>query len=187
MIDSKEKLNECLRLEKRLYRKIGYKGKLHASIIQSEVGRIFSFITALRNDEYYSNVSCKSPFFGLMKIYWRRKHNRLGIELGIRIPINTFGKGLLIYHSQSIIIHQDVRCGEFCELHGMNCIGNNGSENSLVPRIGSHFNLGVGAVVIGDISIADNVTVAANAVLCKSIDECNVIVAGIPASVMRKK
>ena len=126
MIDTKQKLIECLEIEKKLYREIGYKGKAHAFFTQCEVGKIYEYIKCLRHDEFYSNIKKASAWIKIKKAYYRRKHNILGIKLGISIPINTFGKGLLIYHSQGIIVHRDSRNGDFCKLHGFNCIGNNG-------------------------------------------------------------
>lgn len=188
MIDSKKELKECLEIEEQLYREIGYKGKLHSLITCCEVGKLFQFITALRMDEYYSNCFDKSIVNRVKSIYFRRKHNKLGIKLGISIPINTFGKGLLIYHSQSIIVHRNSRCGEFCKLHGMNCIGNSGgrkTSSQKPPQVGNYLDLGVGGSIIGDIEIADYTTVAANAVVCKSVFENNQVLAGVPAKTIK--
>ena len=118
MIDSKVKLYECLSIEKQLYASIGYKGKIHSFVTQCEVGKIYHYIVALRKDEYFSNTRRKNLLNRLFAIYYRRQHNSIGNYLGIKIPINTFGKGLLIYHSQGIIVHKDVRCGDYCKLHG---------------------------------------------------------------------
>lgn len=89
MIDTREKLNECLSVEERLYRTIGYKGKLHGFITQCEIGKLYCFIEALRKDEFYSNTV--TGVFGKIKsLYYRRLHNKLGVQLGISIPVNTF-------------------------------------------------------------------------------------------------
>lgn len=183
MIDTKAKLNEYLKVEEGLYRAIGYKGKFHSIITQCEVGKIFLFIKVLRKDEFYSNTS-GGMIRKIASLYYRRRHNIIGQQLGISIPINTFEKGLLIYHSQGIIVHKDVRCGEYCKLHGLNCIGNNGNEKAgnNVPVIGSNVNIGVGASVIGAVFIASNTIIAAHALVCKScLDEGGVLI-GIPAT-----
>ena len=140
MIDNKEKYKEYIELEEELYREIGYKGRLHSFITQCEIGQIVFYMKALRGDEFYTNTCGKSIIKKCLGMYFRRKHNKLGVKLGISIPINTFGKGLLIYHSQSIIVHRDAKCGEFCKLHGCNCIGNNGNENKLrnTPVLGNN-------------------------------------------------
>lgn len=162
MIDSKEKLPECLKIEEQLYQSIGYKGKIHSLITQCEVGKIHRFMVILRKDEYYTNTKNKSLLNKVCAIYYRRKHNVLGERLGVSIPVNTFGKGLLIYHPQGIIVHRDSRCGEYCKLHGLNCIGNNGvggGENNS-PRIGNYLDLGIGAMVIGNVGLPNHTTIA---------------------------
>ena len=44
-----------------------------------------------------------------------------------------------------------------------------------------------GSVISGDITIADNVWIGANAVVTKSITEPNVLVGGIPAKIICKR
>lgn len=183
MIDSREKLKEWIKVERQLCQEYGYKGRLHAFITQCEIGKIAEFLRILRCDEYYTNTSGKNIFRKFLALYYRRKHNKLGLALGISIPVNTFGKGLMIFHSQGIIVHRDARCGEYCRLHGMNCIGNNGkgSGENNCPVIGDNFDLGVGAKVIGNVEIADEVSVGANAVVCKSEKSKGAVLVGIPA------
>lgn len=183
MIDSKNVLVECLQIEEELYKEIGYKNKLHSFITQCEVGKIMAYMRILRKDEYYTNKKNKSILDKVFALICRRRHNQLGCKLGLSIPVNTFGKGLLIYHSQGIIVHKDARCGEYCKLHGNNCIGNKGSEENerTTPIIGDGLDLGVGAVIIGGIVLGNNMKVAANAVVCKSFEKENGVLAGVPA------
>ncbi|MDD3224289.1 MAG: glycosyltransferase [Clostridium sp.] len=189
MIDTKEKYCEVISVEENLYRKIGYKGRFHAFVTQCEVGKLFRYIQCLRKDELYSNILKKSIIFKIKALYWRRQHNKLGIMLGISIPINTFGKGLLVYHSQSIIVHRDSHCGEYCKLHGCNCIGNSGRESkgNNTPHVGNYLDLGVGARIIGNVELANNITVAANAVVCKSCLEEGSVLVGMPAIPIRNQ
>ena len=67
-----------------------------------------------------------------------------------------------------------------CKLHGNNCIGNKGNSNE-TPVIGDNADLGFGSVVIGNVRIANNVTVGANAVVTKSFDEDGSVIVGVPA------
>ena len=182
MIDTKKKLKECLDLEEKLYRDIGYKGKLHGFITQCEVAKIYRFLEILRKDEFYTNT-CKGIIGKFRSVYYRRLHNKLGIQLGISIPVNVFKTGLLIYHSQGIIVHRDAKCGKYCKLHGFNCIGNNGRENgdSNAPIIGDYVDIGVGASIIGAVEIASDVKIAAHALVCKSCSEEGSVLIGVPA------
>ncbi len=181
MIKTKIQLKKILDYEEKIYRSFGYKGLIHAWISSCEVGYIFRYIKALRYDEYCTNNG--SLYSKLMHTYWRRKHNKLGIKLGIAIPVNTFDEGLRIYHSQGIIVHKDARIGKNCSLHGMNCIGNNGKETGEknTPIIGISCDIGVGASIIGNIKLGNNIKVAAGAVVCKTCEEDSAVLIGIPA------
>lgn len=57
---------------------------------------------------------------------------------------------------------------------------------TLRPKLGNNVNIGPGAKVFGDITIGDDVFIAANAVVTKSIPN-NVIVGGVPAKIIRNK
>ena len=133
----------------------------------------------LRKQEYYINTAKGNKIKGFMGLYYERKKNKLGLRLGIEISPNSFGKGLQIYHG-NIVINNNVKAGENCKLHGFNCIGNNG-KTSDAPILGDNIDLGVGAVIIGNVSIANNVTIGANAVVNRSISDENSTYVGIPA------
>ena len=139
----------------------------------------------LRKQEYYINTSRGGRLSWLKSIYYERKKNKIGNSLGIEIPPNCFGKGLNVYHIGSIIINPNVRAGEGCSLHGANCIGNNGLTED-APRLGDRVDVGYGAVIIGDIEIADDVKIGANAVVNKSVLEPGCTVAGVPARIVKR-
>lgn len=55
-----------------------------------------------------------------------------------------------------------------------------------MPKIGNDVYIAKGAIVIGGISIGNNVTIGANAVVTKPVPD-NAIVAGVPAKILRIK
>ncbi len=65
-------------------------------------------------------------------------------------------------------------------LHGDNCIGNDGAQDKN-PVLGDNVELGFGAIVIGDITIASNTIIGAGAVVNRSIDEEGCTCVGVPA------
>lgn len=140
---------------------------------------IGEFLIYLRKEEYYRNHG-GSFSDKICALYYERKKNRLGNRLGYYIDTNCFEEGLTIFHHGSIIVNPESRIGKNCKLHGNNCIGNNGKTNKC-PIIGDNVDIGFGAVVIGDITIADNITIGANAVVNKSFTEPGVTLAGVPA------
>ncbi len=131
---------------------------------------------ALRYTEYYYNCNKKVLYF-----FAQRKKNRLGAMLGITIWHNTVDAGLKIWHYGSIIVNGHAKIGKNCQLHGDNCIGNKGGESYEAPSIGNNVEIGVGACVIGDIFIADNVRIGANAVVTKSCYTEGATLVGVPS------
>lgn len=80
---------------------------------------------------------------------------------------HTCGKGLNIGHTQGIVVNGLAQIGEKLILHENNCIGVDG-VNPGVPTIGNNVRMGFGSSVIGDITIADHITIAADAVVVKA-------------------
>lgn len=124
----------------------------------------------------------KSDFarFPLTKFFYKRKKNKIGEKLGIDISSgNNIGPGFIIHHT-GIICNSDSIIGKMCQMHGYNCIGNNGIDNGC-PIIGDYVENGVGAKIIGNVKIANNVKIGANAVVVKDILEEGTTWVGVPA------
>lgn len=107
------------------------------------------------------------------------------MKLGIIIYAGTCGRGIRIWHYGSTIISGDAKIGEDCVFHGQACIGNDGSGTA-APVIGNRVDIGVGAKIIGDITIADDVKIGAGAVVTKSCRETGVTLVGVPAKIVTK-
>ena len=141
----------------------------------------WQFIKALRWLEYCENV--KKRRGGV--IHWlfaKYKFRKISVKLGFSIPINVFGPGLSLPHRGNIIINPQTSIGENCRIHvGVNI----GAHHDKAPRIGNNVYIGPGAIIFGDIEIADNVSIGANATVNKSVLEPNSVVAGTPAKVVK--
>lgn len=176
-----KELKDIIAYEEVIYLPKSKKKKIITMITNRKAYRIWKLVKNLRICEYYSN---KKTFYGKFMFYfWNRKVNLLGEKLNIEVYRYNFNKGIKIYHS-GIVINNQVRMGENCILHGNNCIGNDG-KNSGVPRIGNNVDIGFGATIIGDITIADNTIIGANSLVCKSIETPGKTVVGIPAKELR--
>lgn len=114
-----------------------------------------------------------------------RKKNILGMKLGIEITPGFVGDGLRICH-QNVIINGHV--GTNCTFHGHNVIGNKrtGAADE-VPTLGNGVDVGVGAIVIGDVTIADDCVIGAGAVVTKSFLVPGTVIAGVPATAIKPK
>lgn len=177
MILTKKELKDYLKTEKAFY--LPKKRALELVLTSDNSYKIYLYVRLLRYTEYYYN-NRKNIVHKLLYALYRRKKNILGRKLGIELWENTFAKGLQIAHCGNIVVNGHSRIGENCILHGSNCIGNNGLSSS-TPRLGNNIRVGVGAKIIGDVELADNVTVAAGAVVINSCYTEGAVLAGIPA------
>lgn len=186
MISSKHELKRILILEKEFYCSDRY-GE-HDYIKNMIKNDIFyqtgKYIKALRVQEYYYSKR-KSIVGFLLWVLASRRKNRLGARLGVEISEGSFEEGLIIWHPQSIVVNANARIGKNCQLHGNNCIGNKGDDKG-VPIIGSNVDIGVGAKILGDITIADNCKIGAGAVVINSVLEPNSTIIGIPGKAIKK-
>ncbi len=193
MIYSKKELRESIKSDLTYYlsKKSTKKKKLYSWFMKDNAYLVKQFIIQLRKCEYFLNNSYRTTGniskMGneLRYIFAKKKLNRLQIVLGLEIYENCFGPGLTIYHTGGTVVHPKSKVGKNFKLHGNNCIGNKGKEGDLCPVIGNNVQLGVGAKVIGDIKIADDIVIAAGSVVVDSFLEPGSILAGVPARKIR--
>lgn len=178
MIKSKSDLVEYISRDMAVFSDFDKRERFIRRITRDSSYEITKYVEYLRKEEYYYNVR-KDIIGKFMYLFYFKKKNTLGNKLGFKIPRNCFGPGLTIMHHGEIIINEQAVIGANALLHGGNCIGNNGTVGC-VPEIGDNLDLGIGAKVIGNVKLGDNVTVGANAVVTKSFEN-NCTVVGIPA------
>jgi len=111
--------------------------------------------------------------------YWAQTVYNTQISYGTRI-----GGGLYIPHTGGIVINPAAKIGERCYLAHNVTIGKvHAGEKAGVPEIGDDVFLGVGAVILGNIRIGNNVAIGANSVVVSDIPD-NCFAAGAPAKVV---
>ena len=180
MIKSKEDLRAYINEDNNFLRPICVKAKIIDIYTYTPMRLLRRYLSALRKMEYYLNTSHSNKFKKFLTLFYERKKNRLGLRLGIEIGPNCFERGLQLWHAGCIVVNPDARIGKNCILHGCNCIGNDGKSQK-APTIGDNVEIGYGANVIGDITIADNIVIGANALVNKSFEEPGITIAGCPA------
>ena len=105
--------------------------------------------------------------------------NKLGLTAGIEIAVGKVEAGVRIAHP-NVILNGYV--GEGCVFHGNNVLGNKRTgEKNAVPKLGKRVDVGVGAIIIGDVEIADDCVIGAGAVVTKSFKEPGTVIVGVPA------
>ena len=140
---------------------------------------IWKFQICLRKYEYYKNT--KKNLF--MYYYYKLKFHRMSIKLGYEIPPNTFGSGLRINHIGPIIVHRNVKIGQWCDVfNGVNI----GLWKNQPPKIGNRVWIGPGAKIFGDVEIKDDIFIGANSVVCKNLESTGSY-AGTPAKLVNNQ
>lgn len=147
--------------------------------------KLFKFFKLLRRYEYLCSKrnSCKNALISkLISLKIKRcdiKKNRLSLLLGVEVTPFHCGKGARICHP-NVIINGFV--GENCTFHGNNVIGNKKTgRKDAIPKIGNNVDIGTGAIIIGNVVIADNCVIGAGAVVTKSFTAPGTVIAGVPA------
>lgn len=171
-----KELKECLRME------LGKRSKMR-TLYETLFASVGGYIIYPRLVEY-----CKSkntPPYRVLGAFFRWRLSRVSVITGIHIPPDTCDKGLTVHHFGSIVVNSATRIGRNC------CIQNNvniGATRgcSKAPRIGDNVYIGPGAVIFGDIEIANGCWIGANAVINKSVTEPNSIVVGVPGKVIKQ-
>lgn len=179
------KLKEIISYEKKIYQNYMFPSifRYFISRIKREPSRMIWRWQKISRIVDYFRFKCESgswfykPFYFIFICIRNRYAERFGLDLGT----HNIGKGLLIYHG-NIVVNGYSTIGENLHLHGSNVIGNSGPEKpSDCPTIGNNVMLGAGAKVLGPIFIADNIKVAAGAVVVHSFYEPGITIAGVPA------
>lgn len=177
MISSKKQLRFFImadRMMNRGYFKVPLKVQM-ANLLNPD--DIMRFLFLMRKCSYYS---CRVGFPKLLYGYYKVKYLRLSERLGYTIDYNCFGYGLVLHHHGTIVVGSGSHIGNYANiLHG-STISKGGSS------IGDYFFMGSGAIITRPIKIADNVKVASNSVVNKSV-EANSVIAGAPVTVKKQE
>lgn len=180
MIKSKFDLKEYLECDKK---SLGRKSK-HPSYFDY----IWRYEILLRKCEYYINThKTRCLWGGVNYLFCKYRFKRIGVLCGFSIQPNCIGKGLCIAHIGPIVVNGYSRIGENCRIHvGVN-IGADARISNAAPKIGNNVYIGPGAKLFGNIVIADNIAIGANAVVNKSFNEKGISIGGIPAKKISHK
>lgn len=174
IIENRRQLIECLKKDA-----IANKRKsIHRKIYADD---IWKFIWLLRVNEYYSNIQGVKKLFSLPFIIIRKiQYHRKSLLLNYTIPLNRIDAGLSLAHPGTIIINGQSKIGKNCRIQTGVTIGSTNGKTE-APIIGNNVFLGDGCKIIGNIRIADDVQIGANAVVVKDICEKGTTWAGVPA------
>lgn len=140
-------------------------------------GKIVRWKVCLRKCKYHYNNrnSIRHTIAYLMYLARIRKYEN---KYCSEIPINVFGKGLLIWHPEIIIINENAIIGEYCSISSGVVVAQAHDE---YPVIGDYVELMIDCKVLGGIRVADYVRVGAGALVLKNVNDSDVTLGGVPA------
>ena len=170
-IKTKEQLRDWIEYEMRRYGG----AKLSDVLMLTEGAILRRHQQYLRKGEYHANTGHR-----LRSIYYRFRVKLIQNRHSLHIARNCCGRGLFIAHLGPILMNGHITVGENCCIHMNSSIVAGGRDNG-VPVLGDNIVIGVGAVVLGGIELADGIAIGANSVVNRSFTEPNITIAGAPA------
>lgn len=168
-------LKDYLRAD--LYRYGGTKATCYFLKALSPSLPAFRYTYLLRHASVFPKYSIRGFLFRALLRHYSYKY-------GYQIPPNTkIGKGLYIGHQGPVVINGRAEIGDNCTLTHIVNIGQiNRGKKAGCPKIGNKVFIGAGAVVVGKITIGNNVLIGPNTVVNFDVPD-NSIVIGNPAVV----
>lgn len=126
----------------------------------------------------------KKPVIGLFyKLMLRHYQIRYGFQI---YPQTQIGEGFYLGHWGHLVINPKAKIGKNCNIaQGVTIAQANRGKNEGVPVIGDEVWIGPNAVIVGKITIGNNVLIAPNAYVNTDVPD-NSVVVGNPAVITPK-
>lgn len=135
---------------------------------------------------YLRILECFNRKRGFIYKFLTWRFGNVSKKLSFSIPVGSCKEGLKLPHYGTIVVNTKSRIGKNCQINVGAVIGSDIKDKGKSPIIGDNCFIGVGAKVIGDVILGDNVIIGANSVVTKSFPEGNCTLMGIPAKVKHK-
>jgi serine O-acetyltransferase len=130
---------------------------------------------------YQIHVASKAWWSALPRYLAVLRHRFWSVVTGADIPLNCrLGGGLLLPHSNGIVIHPDAEIGPNCLLSQQVTVG---AGKGGVPRLEGHVDVGAGAKIFGAVTIGRHAKIGANAVVVSDVPSRATAV-GVPARIV---
>lgn len=98
-------------------------------------------------------------------------------------PGTEIGPGLYIGHAGLVMVNEEVKAGKNLSIGTGVLIGTRGGGSLGAPVIGDDVYIGVGAKILGKITIGNNVRIGANSTVVSNVPS-NVTMFGVPAKIV---
>ena len=131
---------------------------------------------------------CQTVTNPILKIYYKFRLRRLSQKTNIQIPYSTqIGEGFYIGHSGRIIINSRAVLGKNINISTGVTIGQeNRGKRKGCPKIGDKVWIGTNAVIVGNITIGNDVLIAPLAYVNFDVPDHSIVI-GNPAKIIRRE
>ncbi len=164
--------------KKDLYR--FYKGKRETILERIYRPMELKYIYCMRKIKSSKNI--------ISKLYYKIRLHNLSKKTMIQIPSKTnIGEGFYIGHTGRVIINVNAKIGKNVNISTGVTIGQeNRGKRKGCPTIGNRVFIGTNAVIVGNITIGDNVLIAPNAYVNIDVPNDSIVI-GNPALIHPNK
>lgn len=122
------------------------------------------------------------PFFP--RLFSQLSRFLTGLEIH---PGATIGKGFFVDHGAGVVIGETTIIGDNCVMfHNVTLGGTGKHKGKRHPTLGKNVLIGTGAILLGPISVGDNVRIGANSFIFMRDVPSNCTVAGVPARIVKR-
>lgn len=166
-------------LQKDFYRESG-KYLSHFQILKKCFSPNLHYIYWFRNAQKHPKSSLTGKLYRLILRHYQ-------IKYGFQIyPETEIGEGFYLGHWGALVINPKAKIGKNCNIaQGVTIAQANRGKNEGVPVIGNEVWIGANAVIVGNITIGNNVLIAPNAYVNMDVPD-NSIALGNPAVITSK-
>ena len=139
------------------------------------------FVYLLRKAQRYQHAF-------LLKSVWKLVLRHYQIKYGFQIyPETSIGEGFYLGHWGSLVINPKTVIGKNCNIaQGVTIGQQNRGKSAGVPVIGNRVWIGANAVIVGKITIGDDVLIAPNSYINFDVP-AHSVVSGNPATVVSRE
>lgn len=168
-------------IQKDIYRYYGKKEiPFKEKILPYNMG--LKYIILFRKAQFYFGKRC------LAKYFYQYKLKRLSLKLGFQIhPSTQIGEGFYLGHIGNTVINPSAVLGKNISLEQGVTIGADfRGKRAGCPIIGDDVFIGANAVIVGKVTVGNDVVIAPNAFLNSDVPDHSVVI-GNPAKIIAKE
>lgn len=146
--------------------------------------RYFFFVPGYTMVRCFRSASTTNNIF--LRVFWTILHRITMYITGIQVPVGTkIGRGFRIVHFGTIVVNPNAVIGDNFNLSQGTLIGNSLGKRGGFPKIGNNVCMQANSIVVGGVTIGDNVFIAPGAFVNFDVPD-NCIVIGNPGRIIQR-